>query len=358
MRNILVYLIVTVSLFRPFFAHAQNGDSSAHVSILPVPTMGYSPETWGYLGAVCLFNFPMFKNSGARNSNAKVEFSLTQRRQRILELQWNLFSRRENFFYFGNTVFSKYVDYYWGIGPTTPGSNRSTFNAHRDLVYAGMAKNTGNKFFIGGALKWQQYLNIQPSDSNSLLQNVTNLSTWGINLLCFKDTRNSLLNAESGRFIRFIVSQNIFRQENSWQNYQKLELDARGYRKYKEKLVFAGRALLQSMSGVAPFFDYNLLGGDNNMRGFYMGRFRDKHIALVQAETRLNVYRRWGLALFGGGASVFPNPGAFSSKSLKFNIGGGLRFMVDRKERINMRIDYALGSGDNQGFYVAFGESF
>jgi hypothetical protein len=89
-----------------------------------------------------------------------------------------------------------------------------------------------------------------------------------------------------------------------------------------------------------------------------MGRYRDKHIGLLQAETRLNVYRRWGLALFGGGAAVFPKFGALSRKSLKFNIGGGLRFMVDRRERINMRVDYALGSAGNQGFYIAFGESF
>jgi len=50
--------------------------------------------------------------------------------------------------------------------------------------------------------------------------------------------------------------------------------------------------------------------------------------------------------------------GKLSQKSVKPNAGVGLRFRVDKKERTNLRFDYAIGRVDQSGFYISFGESF
>jgi hypothetical protein len=42
----------------------------------------------------------------------------------------------------------------------------------------------------------------------------------------------------------------------------------------------------------------------------------------------------------------------------KYNYGGGIRFLMDKEEHTNLRLDYAVGQDGNKGFYVVFGESF
>lgn len=46
-----------------------------------------------------------------------------------------------------------------------------------------------------------------------------------------------------------------------------------------------------------------------------------------------------------------------SFEQLKYSIGNGVRFALDRKEKLNLRIDY--GFGDNSsGLYFTVRESF
>ena len=92
------------------------------------------------------------------------------------------------------------------------------------------------------------------------------------------------------------------------------------------------------------------------MRGYYRGRYRDNNMYSVQAEYRIPVYWRFGLDIFAGFGDVGPNI-IFDLKTTKPSYGVGLRFSVDKKEKINIRFDYARGK-DSQAFYISFGEAF
>lgn len=50
----------------------------------------------------------------------------------------------------------------------------------------------------------------------------------------------------------------------------------------------------------APFNALSLLGGSRRLRGYYEGRYRDQNSALVQAELRVDVFKRLGAVVFGG----------------------------------------------------------
>ena len=101
-----------------------------------------------------------------------------------------------------------------------------------------------------------------------------------------------------------------------------------------------------------------LIGGDKNVRGYYYGRFRDKNLSSIQSEFRTVLFWRLGISVFGGISKVYSNTGDFDLNNLKPNYGFGLRFLMDKKEQINLRLDYARGSKNQAGFYVVFGESF
>jgi hypothetical protein len=42
----------------------------------------------------------------------------------------------------------------------------------------------------------------------------------------------------------------------------------------------------------------------------------------------------------------------------KYSFGGGIRFAVDTKEKLNIRVDYGIGQGKNSGLYLQLGEAF
>lgn len=79
---------------------------------------------------------------------------------------------------------------------------------------------------------------------------------------------------------------------------------------------------------------------------------------VIQGEYRFPVYRRFGAVAFAGGGNVSNKPGDYSLTDFKFSYGGGIRFALNKKEKLNLRIDYGIGQGKNNGFYLQLGEVF
>ncbi|MCK5134614.1 MAG: BamA/TamA family outer membrane protein [Bacteroidales bacterium] len=113
-------------------------------------------------------------------------------------------------------------------------------------------------------------------------------------------------------------------------------------------------------TGDVPFDGYQNYGVRNNLRGYQAGKYKGKHMIAGQAEYRWRFYKRWGGVAFAGLGSVWGNDNeeeAFEQKLLP-GAGMGMRFMVSREKRINLRLDYALGVDGNQGLYFGVMEAF
>jgi len=107
--------------------------------------------------------------------------------------------------------------------------------------------------------------------------------------------------------------------------------------------------------GNAPFFNMAQLGGTRRLRGYFEGKFRDKHLLLAQAELRQEGFGRFGGVAFAGMGTVFGSAG--ESLEWRPNGGIGLRYQLDKKQKLNIRADYGFGV-KSQGFYLTFGEAF
>jgi len=83
-----------------------------------------------------------------------------------------------------------------------------------------------------------------------------------------------------------------------------------------------------------------------------------KDARALQLEYRMKLFWRLGLAGFGGMSMIYHQIDEIDQDTYKPNIGMGLRFLVDKTENTNLRIDYAIGSQGQYGFYITFGESF
>lgn len=320
-----------------------------NLRILPVPTLGYAPETKSYLGAVCQFGFRTAQNEQTRMSTAKIELQYTQNKQFIGEISGTVFTPDEKWLFSGTAHASKFPDRWWEFGVNAADSNMTKFNSTRLKFDVSALKNIGNKWFAGPVMKWQQYSDIEP-----IITNLSKAFTINTGLQALRDTRDNILNAAKGVFKDIQLGYN---RADAFEGF-KITADWRGYYQYKKRLVLAGRAYLNGLEGKTHFFDYPMYGGDKFLRGYYFGRFREQTMWLLTAEARVNIFRRYGLTAFYGTGSVMEKWQDVMQSELKPGYGIGFRFMADRKERINLRIDYARGKDGQSGFYFAFGEAF
>lgn len=89
------------------------------------------------------------------------------------------------------------------------------------------------------------------------------------------------------------------------------------------------------------------------MRGFFEGKYRDRHAAVFQTEYRISVYRNLGLVLFGSLGQVSPTIEGFRPSAFKAGGGMGIRYRLN-DEGLNLRFD--LGFGDQTAYYFGLNE--
>ncbi|MBK7937172.1 MAG: BamA/TamA family outer membrane protein [Lewinellaceae bacterium] len=120
------------------------------------------------------------------------------------------------------------------------------------------------------------------------------------------------------------------------------------------------------------------MGGHKFIRGYFKGTYQDRHMLAFEAEYRLplwregepsklwQVWKRIGIVGFLGGAQVFHDGDVVKWSRFNLAAGGGLRILLNKSSRANIRIDYAValrddsdGPGKRQrGFYFFLGEAF
>jgi hypothetical protein len=330
---------------------AEDSIALKKIKVLPVPAFGYSPETRTYIGAVTLFTFQFHPRT--RTSNAKLEFNYTWNKQMVFEAGWNYFFTDEKWFTKGIVHHSYYPDLYYGIGGNTADSNELSFNSRRTIIETYILRKIVHQFFTGINFRYSNYSRVEHESNNLKFTELNNSNINGIGYTILNDNRNNILSPTSG-FYR------LFNATYQWSEtkYLKFQIDLRYYKTWKNKFTLASRIYNEFNTSQPPFFDYAYLGGDKFVRGFYYGRYRDNHLSTFQNELRLRLIWRIGLSTFAGASSLYSSQNKFNLKDVKYNAGLGLRFLVDKKEGTHLRFDYAIGSNGNQGFYVAFGESF
>lgn len=350
-------VLIFIILISSSWAAIGQQDTSSHkkIKILPVPAFGYSPETKTYIGAVALFTLDLFNDSLTRTSNAKIEFNYTWRKQIISEIQWNYFTKHEKWFTQGLLHYSKYPDYYYGIGENTADTAEILYQSDRLKIDLNLLRSIKRNVFIGLGIRHFQYAAIQSDSSLLSFPELSSQKNYGLSTIFLNDHRNNILTPVHGHYLKIQFEFNL-----SSSNYSRTTLDLRKYFSWGTKLpqVLSARLYSSHVSPGAPFYDIALLGGDAFVRGYFYGRFRTKNLTTLQSELRTDLFWRIGLSVFGGYSMIYRNLDNLTSTNFKPNAGIGLRFLVDKNERTNLRFDFAIGQDGQNGFYISFGESF
>jgi hypothetical protein len=171
-----------------------------------------------------------------------------------------------------------------------------------------------------------------------------------------RDLRDSTFYATKGNLFDFTAD--FFDQAwGSRREYQVYKVAYNGFHKVASRQILAYRAMACSANGSVPFYDLCLFGFNNDLRGYTTGEFQNRRMFAGQAEYRVELRRRLGVAAFGGVGGVARRWGDFRSDELLPAAGAGLRFKLDKKNHINYRIDVAFGR-EGRTLSIGIGEAF
>lgn len=343
----------------------QNADTVAvakekKLKIIPLPALFYTPETRLGYGALTSGVFNLGDKATTRNSNVQLLAAYTLNKQIILQSKHNIFTKNESYVFNGELSYYDFPILYYGIG------NDTKKDFEEDLQYQvvefreRVLKQVKPHLFVGLQYRFTNLydLSYEPEflvlDEPILEAGVGKSS--GLGFAIAYDDRDNVLNATSGGFYNF---SSFYYQEafGSDFTYNRYTLDLRRFWSINDKSVLAAQIYGEFNTSRTPFREMAQLGGDMIMRGYYNGRYRDNQQVAIQTEYRRQVLSWLGITAFSAFGDVSDEFSNFDAGDFKWTAGAGLRFMVNKSDRLNIRVDYGFGESTS-GFYFAFAEAF
>jgi hypothetical protein len=144
-------------------------------------------------------------------------------------------------------------------------------------------------------------------------------------------------------------------------DFDRVEADVQHYISiYKNRRVIAlhGLVSLSDPSGdrEVPFYYQRTLGGPDDLRGFRQFRFRDRHMLLLQAEYRWEIFTAMDGAIFYDAGKVASRLEDLNFADLESDYGIGFRFGTSNG--VFLRIEGAFGSSEGAHFILRYGHVF
>lgn len=133
----------------------------------------------------------------------------------------------------------------------------------------------------------------------------------------------------------------------------RINLSTIGFYPIAKKLIGGLRFEGQQSLGNTPFY----LQPGIDLRGVPSGRYQGKATLVAETEFRWDLYRRWSLMAFAGGASAFDKWDRAFEKPLIYSYGTGFRYLIARKFKLRMGVDVAKGPED-WAYYIVFGSNW
>ena len=292
-----------------------------------------------------------------------------------------LFFKNDRFRIFGKFSYKNTQENYYGVGYST-NKNYVRSDTTSQYRYSGVQINPWFLFRLGNTNLFAgpqidinydhftnpgKYLAMEESytDAGGDAHGYKNFNS-GLGFLLTYDSRDVPSNAYRGMYLDFrgMMYHKIF---GSDKNFYRLELDYRQYKQIGERKVIAWTAQSKNVFGKdIPLTQYSLTGTPFDLRGYYMGQYRDKssHVVLAEYRQMFNtdedtwlkrIIQHLGFVAWAG--CGFMGPTATKVEGVLPNYGVGLRIEV--QPRMNVRLDLGKNTVNNQTlFYFNMTEAF
>lgn len=246
---------------------------------------------------------------------------------------------------------------FWGMGYDMgdDDSNKSDMKRWQARFKASFLFHLGDNLYLGPMVSYDYVIGRsieRPELLNSMDQHTWNI---GAGFSAVYDTRDVLTYPHRGFYIN--LSQ-CFRPRFMGNDYafSTTELQVDAYQRVWKGAILAEDFRTMLNFGNPSWGMMALLGNSNSMRGYYEGRYRDKHKMEAQVELRQHVWKRNSLTTWVGAGTVFHKFSEMRSRHILPNFGIGYRW--EFKKNVNVRLDYGFGKAGQTGFLFSINEAF
>ena len=361
-RGTTVLLAIALIGVAPAIAQDQDSNKDAtrgrESGIYPLPILFYTPETGFAGGAAALY---MYRDSlDMRASSITADVIYTSKKQIIFEISGDQYFSGDKFRLLSDVLFQRYPNRYYGIGNNTAESDKEDYTAQTFALRGTLYRHIHSNFNAGPLFRYET-VSMKETDPAGQLVHGTIIgskggTSAGVGLVANWDTRDNTFAAQSGSFYQ-VTALFYGGAIGSDFTYNDLQFETRNFFEIVPEQVLAVQTVGEFIDGAPSFQNLVKFGGQNLLRGYFDGRYRDKNGIAVQAEYRVPVWWRFGLVGFVGAAQVSDKVSRFAANRFWVAGGVGLRFAWNPKERVNIRLDYGIGNNDS-GTYITVTEAF
>ena len=353
------------------------------LTLLPIPVIFYQAETGFGYGLGGLLSGRFTPDTLTRPSNARVQYWTTQKGQSLIQLVHSIYTPGEKFYLNGEISAYDILLFYYGTGPNTPSGDESITKYKLFIINQRLQKQIAPKLFFGAQYRLTNISKIEAPDGtkeggkpnvfltdsriNADPRQRQDTRISGLGPVITYDTRDVPLAAFKGDLLDFGATFNGTGLGSDYR-FARYQVDARHFQPLgSNRTILAAQFLGQFHTGDVPFRELAGLGANlggtlynnaNLLRGIYEQRFRDRQMVMFQAEIRQKLFWRIDAAVFGGVGNVNQYIDKFALKDTKYAGGAGIRFNFLQRDRVNLRLDYAGGTGSAPGILFAIGEAF
>jgi hypothetical protein len=326
-----------------------------------IPALFYKPETSlaGVLAFLTYFRTEEFPRQ-IRPSTVATIFTYTVNQQFIWQLFPEIYLANERYQLLGALEYLNYPNIFYGIGNNTAESAREKYASDILKLKCDLRRETLSRLYMGLVYQFEMSETTK-TESGGLLDSGSipggrGSKSSGLGFSVNFDNRDSSLSTTRGGY--YMLSAVWFgKYIGSEYKFGRFILDARQFISLFKNHVLALQGYACIIEGTAPFELLSKLGGKNMMRGIFEGRYRDDDAVIAQIEYRLPIWWRFGMVLFASYGDVAHTVKEFKLGEFKYTFGGGFRYCINPKEKLNARVDVGR-SKDFTGVYVAISEAF
>ncbi|MEJ8801647.1 BamA/TamA family outer membrane protein [Pontibacter sp. H249] len=343
-------------------------DEQIKKGFIPIPVLYYTPDTRLGFGAAVIGYMQLKSKLDAtytRLSTARILVDYTLNKQTDQQLEWSVFTREEKYLLRGELRHRTYVDRFYGIGNNTPKTNDEKYEYELVNARLGALKKAGKYTFAGLDFQFTNYYNLElhageeSGTSILLTEQVPGYRggfNSGVGAIFLFDSRDNVSFASSGAFLEAAAYSygSIVGGDFDYSNYS---LNFSKYFMLRPNHVLGSNTFININTGNTPLLRMATAGGDRILRGYARNRFLDQNFAGTQVEYRFPVYKRFGMTTFASLGDVFAKTSDVSFNTLKYSVGGGVRYALNQEQKLNIRADVGYGR-EGTNFYIVIGEAF
>lgn len=356
-------LFITLLLAKPVMAGGP-ADSTKKEGFVVLPLLYYTPDTRLAAGAAGVYYFRTAKGNDSvpepRLSYVQLLGDYTQNRQLDVWSLWSVFTKGEKYLLRGELRYRNFPDRYFGVGNATSLTQEERYAYDLFSLKLLAMQRFGKYWFAGFDYSLRHQFNFKTFTPGELASGTVLGFAGGtgsaLGLVMTYDSRDNIVNASNGQFFEF-SSYRYHPALGSTFTFTSLNASYSHYQLLPNTMVWANHAVARANFGAVPFLDLAKVGNDDILRGYPSNRFRDRHYVAAQTELRFAIYKRFGGVAFVGVGDVFNSFDDWSLQRVKYSVGTGLRYALNKQEKLNARFDVGFGR-EGPAFYISVAEAF